>query len=101
MGEEHEFTVHVAIPVQDEVEHLGGCLDALRLQDGVRFVTWFCVNQPEIWQHDPNRRAVCEANQSCLRLLRDITDLDVRIIDRASRGRGWSRRTGENEARFT
>ncbi len=100
MGEQHQSTVHVAIPVQDEVEHLGGCIDALRLQNGVRFVTWFCVNQPEVWQHDPNRRAVCEANQVCLRLLRDITDLDVRIIDRASRGRGWlPKRGGVGHAR--
>jgi len=94
MGEQRHSTVHVAIPVQDEVEHLGACIDALRLQEGVRFITWFCVNQPETWQHDPDRRAVCEANQICLRLLGDITDLDVRIIDRASRGRGWLPKQG-------
>ena len=49
--------IHVAIPVQDEVEHLAGCIDALRRQDGVRFVTWFCVNQPEDWRRDPDRHA--------------------------------------------
>ena len=79
--------VHVAIPVQDEVECLAGCVEALRQQDGVRLVTWWCVNQPEAWQDDPDRRAVCGANQACLRLLREITDLDLRIIDRASTGR--------------
>ena len=87
-------TVHVAIPVQDEVEQLAGCIDALRLQDGVRFVTWFCVNQPEDWLDDPDRHAVCEANQVCLRLLRGITDLDMRILDRASSGRGWPLKRG-------
>ncbi len=87
-------TVHVAIPVQDEVEHLPGCIDALRQQDGVRFVTWVCVNQPEAWQHDPDRRAVCEANQGCLQLLSVITDLDLRIIDRASPGFGWPPKRG-------
>ena len=86
--------VHVAIPVQDEVEHLPGCIDALRRQDGVRFVAWFCVNQPEDWSVDPNRRAVCEANQACLRILRDVTDLDVRILDRASDGLGWPPKRG-------
>jgi len=84
----------VAIPVQDEVEVLAGCIDALRRQDGVRFVTWFCVNQPEVWQQEPDRRAVCEANQLCLRFLRDVADLDIRIIDRASSGRGWSPKRG-------
>ena len=50
--------VHVAIPVQDEVEHLAGCIDALRAQEGVRFVVWLCVNQPEAWQGDPDRLAI-------------------------------------------
>ncbi len=86
--------VHVAIPVHDEVEHLADCIDALRRQQGVRFVTWLCVNQPEAWQDDPDRRGVCEANQVCLRLLGEISDLDVRIIDRASPGRGWPPKRG-------
>ena len=93
-------TVHVAIPVHDEVEHLGGCIDALRRQDGVPFVSWFCVNQPEAWRHDPDRRAVCEANQACLRLLGEVRDLDIRVIDRASGGLGWPpKRDGVGRAR--
>jgi hypothetical protein len=86
--------VHVAIPVQDEVERLPGCLDALRQQDGVRFVIWLCVNQPEAWQHDPDRRVVRDANQASLQLLSAITDLDLRIIDRTSPGRGWPPKRG-------
>ena len=93
-------TVHVAVPVQDEVEHLGGCVDALRRQSEVRFVAWFCVNQPEAWQHDPARSAPCAANLACLRLLRATTDLDIRVIDRASKGRGWpAQRGGVGHAR--
>jgi len=93
-------TVHVAVPVQDEVGHLAGCIDSLRRQDAVRFVTWFCVNQPEVWRQDPVRRAVCEANQVCLRLLRGTTGLDIRIIDRTSRGLGWPpKRDGVGHAR--
>jgi hypothetical protein len=86
--------VHVAIPVQDEVEHLPGCIDALRRQESVRFVAWFCVNQPEAWSADPDRRDVFEANQTCLRILRDVTDLDIRVIDRASDGLGWPPKRG-------
>lgn len=86
--------VHVAIPVQDEFEHLSACIDALRQQDGVQFVLWVCVNQPEAWQHDPGRRAVCEANQVCLRMLSDVADLDLRLIDRTSPGRGWAPKRG-------
>lgn len=86
--------------MQDEVEHLAACIEALARQDGVSFVTWFCVNQPEAWRHDPERRAVCEANQTCLRLLGEITELDFRILDRASNGRGWlPKRDGVGRAR--
>jgi hypothetical protein len=92
--------VHVAVPVQDEVECLAGCVDALRRQEGVRLVAWFCVNQPEAWRHDPDRRAVCEANRNCLQLLQSVSDLDLRIIDRTSRGRGWPpKRSGVGHAR--
>ena len=87
-------TVHVAIPVQDEVENLSGCIDALRQQDGVRFVVWACVNQPEAWQHDPDRRGVCEANQVCLQMLSDEEDLDLRLVDRTSPGLGWPPKRG-------
>jgi hypothetical protein len=86
--------------VQDEVEHLTGCIEAVARQDGVNFVTWCCVNQPEAWQNDPGRRTVCEANQTCLRLLGGVTDLDLRVLDRASNGRGWPpKRDGVGYAR--
>lgn len=42
-----------------------------------------------LWWGDPHQRAICAANQSCLRLLQDTDGLDMRILDRASRGRGW------------
>ncbi len=87
-------TIHVAVPVQDEVVHLPECMDALRLQDGVRSTTWLCINQPEGWQDLPDRRAVYDANQICLRHAREITGLDVRIIDRASEGLGWPPKRG-------
>jgi hypothetical protein len=93
-------TVHVAIPVQDEVEHLPGCIDALRRQTDVSSVAWFCVNQPESWHDDPDRQDICAANQSCLSLLRDVADLELELIDRASRGHGWpAKRGGVGQAR--
>ena len=92
--------LHVAIPVQDEVDHLPGCIDALRHQEGARFVVWFCVNQPEAWQSDSRSRRICEANRTCLELLKGIQGLDVRVIDRASPGLGWPpRRDGVGQAR--
>ena len=51
----------------------------------------------QAWQHCSDRRAVCEADQACLQLLSDVTDLDLRIIDRGRRfhrPRQRDRRTG-------
>jgi len=86
--------IHVAIPVQDEIELLPACIDALRRQEGVRLTTWFCVNQPEDWWADPEQRVICEANRVCLRMLREIVDLDVQILDRSSPGQGWPPKRG-------
>ena len=55
----------------------------------MRLVVWFCVNQPEAWWHDADQRTVCEANRACLRFLGNLSDLDHRVLDRASKGRGW------------
>jgi len=94
LDEERQPAVHVAIPVQDEIDLLVHCIDALRQQRQVRFTTWFCVNQPEDWHDSPARQAVCANNQDSLKLLRGITDLDIRIIDRSSPGRGWPPKRG-------
>ena len=92
--------IHVAIPVQDEAEHLPGCIRALARQDDVNFVAWFCVNQPEAWHADPERHAITEANRTCLKMLEGVTDLDTRVIDRASPGAGWPpKRSGVGFAR--
>jgi len=93
-------TTHVAVPVQDEADELAACVDALRQQNDPRFVLWFCVNQPESWQEEIDHRRVCEANQTCLRLLDRIDDLEIRVIDRASPGHGWPpKRAGVGHAR--
>lgn len=86
--------VHVAVPVQDETALLPDCIDSLRRQEGVRPIIWFCVNQPEEWWSDPQRVAVCEANRTTLGLLDGIGDLDVRVLDRSSPGKGWPPKRG-------
>lgn len=87
-------TVHVAIPVQDEVDCLADCVEALRRQRDAHAILWFCVNQPEDWHDDDDRRVLCESNRRCLQFLHAIDDLEIRLLDRSSRGRGWAPKRG-------
>lgn len=81
--------IHVAIPAIDELRRLPACLDRLAEQTVRRFRVWVCVNQPEAWRADAERKSACGRNEATLRLLETRTDLDIRIIDRCSEGRGW------------
>ena len=82
-------TIHVAIPCLDEERDLPSCLQALTLQTRPADRIWVCVNQPDSWWHQPDRRRVCESNQRTLAWLRSRRDLPLVILDRSSPGRGW------------
>lgn len=83
---------HVALPVLDELEYLPALLECLSAQSYSHFRLIVCVNQPESWWEDPHRRPAIQSNLSTLQLLRDWNAFPVEIIDRTSRGQGWSQR---------
>ena len=94
--------IHVAIPAMDELELLPKCLDGLAGQDCENFDVWVCVNQPEDWWDDSERRAICESNQQLLAWLATYKDLPIHVVDRSSRGNGWlSGKGGVGRARKT
>jgi len=86
--------MHVAIPVLDEPDWLPKCLASLEAQRNAAFDVWVCVNQPDTWWEAPEHRAVCERNAETLAWLRTARELDLRILDRTSRGNGWPRGKG-------
>ena len=45
--------------------------------------SWFCVNQPDGWHDVPDRAEICRANQTSLTWLREISDLELRLLDRS------------------
>lgn len=87
--------VSVAIPMMAELANLPMMLRQLREQRHRDFSVYCCVNQPET-----DRSEIFEENQETLRLLGEVNDLDLHLIDRSSPGCGWSgKRKGVGWAR--
>lgn len=86
--------IHVALPALGEVSYLPHTLECLRRQTHRRFRIWVCVNQPESWWDDPHRHTWCTNNAESLRYLQSLEMPALHILDRSSRGRGWTGRQG-------
>jgi hypothetical protein len=85
----HTQKIHIALPVLDESGHLPAFLEMLGRQSERNFLLHVCVNQPEEWWDIPDRLRICLDNQKSISLLKDWKTYPVRVIDRASRGKGW------------
>jgi hypothetical protein len=81
--------VYAAIPLLDELENLPELLECLHGQEGVAAHVVFCVNQPDHWHDDPDRRALCERNALSMAYIRERCRLPFTLIDRSSAGNGW------------
>lgn len=84
--------IFVCIPLMDELENLQQLLHCLRIQDYKNFLAVICINQPDQWWDDPEKQVACEHNQQTIRELQKVKDIDVKIIDWSSRGRGWKKK---------
>ncbi|MBO4504482.1 MAG: hypothetical protein J5730_06715 [Bacteroidales bacterium] len=104
----------VAIPAMDELELLPLTLQDLRDQESAPpFDVFICVNQPDDYWQQPEKRAVCERNMQTLDLLRSETQdskfttqhqegTELHVLDHASPGHGWQgRKRGVGWARKT
>ena len=94
--------ISVAVPMLDELESVGTLLECLRRQTFRAFTLYACVNQPESWHGSDNlwQRQVVENNRMTIERLSKSTDLDIVVIDRSSKGFGWTeKRKGVGWAR--
>lgn len=86
--------LHIAIPAMDEMAWLPQTLESLAGQSLRDFKLWICVNQPESWWDNPEKRGVCEGNAHLLEWLAAYDTVECAIIDRSGRGRGWRQERG-------
>jgi hypothetical protein len=92
----------LALPVMDEPGLLVRLLDCIRGQSYRRFKLFACVNQPESWWNHPEKIIACENNQESIRRLHEFPGFGIEVIDRSSRGHGWTgKRHGVGYARKT
>lgn len=76
--------ISVAIPMMAEWENVPSLVERFRQQTIREFTLYLCVNQPE------DDLESFKDNQLTLNYLNQVTDLDIRVIDRSSPGLGWS-----------
>ncbi len=75
--------ISVAVPLLAELDNLSLLLDRMRRQTFRQYTLYCCVNNVE-------GGLGYEENQVCLRLLGQVADLPLVVIDRSSPGLGWS-----------
>lgn len=88
--------IHLAIPAMNEADYLPQTISCINKQampaPGPAVRTWICVNQPEPWWHDNQKKAMCQNNRRTLDYLQTHPTKDLTVIDRSSRGKGWTGR---------
>ena len=95
--------IWVAIPAMDEQQLLPLCLKSLSEQSVTGFNVVVCVNNPEEWWYDNQKRDVCLKNTETLDWLRKTAvsfPFRLHIIDKATSGNGMAAKsTGAGAAR--
>ncbi len=82
--------IRAALPVMAEMEYLPHCLNSiLTAAEGIDFILYVCVNQPESYWTQTEKLPICKDNEQCLAYLRGIDDKRIRILDYSSPGKGW------------
>ncbi len=91
----------VALPALDEYDFLPKTLDSIAAQHtSAKFEVFVCVNQPDSYWHNPDKKEVCHNNAKTLHFLNNYEKLTLHIIDKCSPGLGWeNKKSGVGFAR--
>lgn len=92
---------YIAIPAMNEKDYLFRTLDCIaRQQCEYPIKVFVCINQPDSWWKDEEKIKICQNNQQTIALLKSYTGLQIEIIDRSSKGKGWKeKKNGVGSAR--
>lgn len=83
--------LYVAIPAMDELQDLPATLQDLAAQSAISsFEVFVCVNQPEEYWQNPDKKQICDNNQQLLRWLTEHAEKNIHVLDYASPGKGWT-----------
>jgi len=87
-----QIKLHIALPVLNELENIDKFFECLRAQTYKNFDIYICVNQPEEWWDDDEKKHICVNNFKTIESLGKIDDFSLTIIDKSSRKSGWKGR---------
>jgi len=82
--------IHICLPVLNEYENLPKLLASFQNQSYKNFKLYVCVNQSEDWWDHDDHLSQCLDNERSLQYLNALTDIEVHIIDKSSKGNGWT-----------
>lgn len=85
--------LYIAIPAMDELNYLPSTLSAIaRQKTTYPFSVFICINQPDDWWNNDQKRSICLNNQKLHEYLRNYDKFPIHILDRSSKGKGWQRK---------
>ncbi len=82
--------IYIALPAMNELENMEPFIHCCKNQTYQNFKLVICVNQPDDWWERENKLSICRNNTLSIEFLKKIKDLPIEIIDRSSRGKGWT-----------
>jgi hypothetical protein len=91
--------IYVALPVMAESAWLPACLESISRQKNENYHIVACVNQPESYHTDENKKHICADNLKCLEILSNVPKEKITLIDHSSDGKGWLKKSGIGYAR--
>lgn len=82
--------IYLALPVMNEELLLPLLVESVLNQTVEEFKVIVCINQPESYWNEPEKVEICNANQRTLQFIISLNDSRFIIIDRSSKGKGWT-----------
>lgn len=86
--------IYIALPILNESENIKSLLSCFNLQTINEFEIVACVNQYDNWWDDNQKKSVCDDNIISMELLSNSDTLNINIIDRCTKGKGWPAKKG-------
>jgi len=86
--------IHIVLPVLNESKNLPAFIACLKAQSVQDFDLVVCVNQYESWWDDAEKVNQCIDNQKSIEFLQSVAGMDIQLIDKSGKGKGWQRKKG-------
>jgi len=97
------MNIYIAIPAMNESEYILNTINCILNQKTTsKIKIYVCINQPESYWNDIEKRKICYDNEKTNTLLERLKLINLIIIDKFSKGNGWNNKNfGVGEARKT